>query len=83
MIRLNLASRELLITFPRDHEDLEGTLLLYRPSNSEQDLSYELRANATQALAISTADLAAGLWKAQVSWTSGGKAFYQEKVLYW
>jgi hypothetical protein len=55
-----------------------GAIRLYRPSDAALDRNVPIELDATGCQVIQSADLARGLWKARVSWTSGGQDFFKE-----
>ncbi len=61
--------------------DLKGKIHFYRPSNSSEDKIFDLRVNDSGEQLISTSSLSRGLWKIKINWNSGGKEFYDEKVV--
>lgn len=69
--------------FPQEHANtaMNGNIHFYRPSNAEEDKNFEIRPEATGEQIIGVGSLSKGLWKVKISWTSGGKEFYDEKVV--
>ena len=68
------------IAFPSGAQIQEGTILLYRPSDANQDQRFPLvLTDAVQV--IPTQTLSAGNWRIQLNYRAGGKTYYQEKNL--
>ena len=63
------------------HNTLNGKIHFYRPSNSSEDKIFDLKVNDSCEQVISIASLSRGLWKIKINWNSGGKEFYDEKVV--
>jgi len=75
--------RTVKLSFPNAHvqQGLAGKVYFYRPSNSNEDKEFDLRINDSGEQIISISSLSRGLWKIKISWNSGGKEFYDEKVV--
>lgn len=75
--------RALLIEFPpalrpgTDH----GRLHLYRPANADMDRTLPVALDAEGRYRMDTSGLAAGLWRAQLTWQMDGQDFYLESAL--
>jgi len=76
-------TRTVTLRFPNVHvqQGLEGKIYFYRPANANEDKEFELRINDSGEQSISISSLSRGLWKIKISWNSGGKDFYDEKVV--
>ena len=62
-------------------ESLRGEVLLYRPSDHRQDLSYPIRIDDRGQMLIPTARIQSGYWRVRVDWESRGVAYFQENEL--
>ncbi|GAB4409775.1 MAG: hypothetical protein OHK0039_13640 [Bacteroidia bacterium] len=71
---------QLLLRFPEGLAVEQGTLVLYRPSDSKLDRSVALALDA-QTQRIAVGDLARGLWRIQLNWQSVGKEYYLEQPI--
>lgn len=83
-IRIDRELAQISVSFPLDLTRIveDGSIHLYRPSDASQDLVFGLRLNNEGYQHISMANKSRGLWKVKLSWTgSGGKEYYEEKVL--
>lgn len=76
-------SRIVKFNFPQDHskEGVKGNIYFYRPSNADEDKKFDIQTESTGEQKIAVGSLSRGLWKLKISWTSGGKDFYDEKVV--
>ncbi|SRX75796.1 FixH family protein [Aequorivita antarctica] len=73
-----------MLTFPKniDYSKIEGTVLLYRPSNKELDFQIPLKLSGPNLL-IPEASLVAGRWNTIVRWTYEGKDYlYKNEIVY-
>jgi hypothetical protein len=61
--------------------DARGDLRLYRPSDAAADRAWALALDDDGRQRVGTRDLARGRWLAQLSWSSGGRRFYQEMTV--
>jgi hypothetical protein len=79
---LSAIAGELAVALPPAQAgDARGELRLYRPSDQSADRTWPLAVAADGSQRISTAGVAAGYWVMQLSWTSGGRAFYLEQAV--
>lgn len=69
------------ISFPKNMSQIEGEIVLYRPSDSNKDWKITIHPNAENFQDVSLASLQKGLWRLQVDWKSGGEAYFDEKPL--
>lgn len=77
---LSPAAGGLTVVLPPTHAgDARGELRLYRPSDKSADRIWPLAVDADGRQDVPTAGVAAGSWILQLSWTSGGRAFYHEQ----
>ncbi|MEM9718078.1 MAG: FixH family protein [Bacteroidota bacterium] len=69
-------------SFPAEVEHLTGEVLFYHPVNSHKDQIFPISKLEGNQFHIDRNDLEAGRWKLQLSWTSEGKNFFDEKTLF-
>jgi hypothetical protein len=72
------------ITFPEEvrAQGVTGKVNFYRPSDSEKDFAQELAVGADGVQQIPAAKFSTGLYTVKLSWTSGGKDYYNESSVY-
>lgn len=59
----------------------KGSITFFRPSDSKLDRAFDMHfVNHQQT--IDRKELSAGVYKLQLSWTSGGKQYFKEDVIY-
>jgi hypothetical protein len=69
------------ITF--DFSDVEnGELVLFRPSDASLDKTFDLGATRGQRQRILTDKLDKGMYRARMQWTTKGKEFFHEQIIY-
>lgn len=76
-VRFDAARQQLYFSLP-DKGLAGGKLTFYRPSDRRQDLIVPLTPGQTS---LSTARLAKGFWRVQLSWSVDGQEFYHEQPL--
>lgn len=83
-IKLMPGDRTVRLQFPNSLalENLEGTVELYRPSDSSLDQKFDLSLNQNGIQEISSRNLARGKWLVKVSWTSEGKDYFKEESIF-
>ncbi|KAB7727682.1 nitrogen fixation protein FixH [Rudanella paleaurantiibacter] len=59
----------------------KGEVTFYRPADRRLDVHQTLMAGPAGARTVSTAKLASGFWKVQISWSDGEHDYYAEKEL--
>lgn len=75
-------AERLSIYFPKTQNVDKGTITLFKPADSEQDIEGELIINSDKVMTISTKGLSKGHWKVQVDWEADGKSYYRETKIY-
>ena len=79
--KIFVENSELKIIFPEDMNSISGKVILFRPSDSKLDKSFELVENTLlQSFDIST--LSKGKWVVKVSWTNNNIDYYVEKKIF-
>jgi hypothetical protein len=58
-----------------------GKLQLFRPSDATLDREITVNVLDSNRTSVSLNDLKPGYWKVQLSWTEGGKNYYEEKKI--
>jgi hypothetical protein len=71
------------IHFPSAHVQggISGTIELYRPSNANEDRLVQVKPSSDGKQLIKVGDLSLGFWKIKISWSSGGKDYYDEHIV--
>lgn len=62
-------------------KEINGKITVLRPSNAEQDVSWNLQFDPAGVQDISLSHLQKGMWRAQMFWSADGQDYYQEKML--
>ena len=77
------ADRSVKLSFPQAHvkQDLHGKIHFYRPANANEDKEYDVRPTDSGEQLIAVSGFSKGLWKIKISWSSGGKEFFDEKII--
>jgi hypothetical protein len=72
-----------VIAFPDfvDAKLIEGTILVYRPSDYDEDLRYNIELDTNNYQYIPTYKLLQGKYILKIDWTFEGKNYFQEKVI--
>jgi hypothetical protein len=82
-VSYDAGSEALLLRVPPIHitGDFVGKAHLYRPSNARLDQHFQLRPDAFGRHALHLGEVAPGLWKVRLEWTSGGQGYLSEHSL--
>ncbi len=74
---------ELKILFPISlrNPELKGDILLFRPSDLNQDRTFELNLIGDSLQILSVPGMTRGLWRLKLSWSSQGLEYYHEESL--
>ncbi len=67
-----------LITLSFPFSGAHGSVQLYRPSESGQDQTLDVRCDERNQMFIPTKSLSKGLWRVKVEWDAAGKNYYDE-----
>jgi hypothetical protein len=59
-----------------------GDVRFYRPSDRKLDFTVPIAAQHTDQQQLSTAELARGFWRVQLTWTDGQRDYYTEQDLF-
>ena len=81
MLKYRPDNQTLLVAFPDLFipDRVEGTIRLFRPSNSSWDRSIPIALDSTGVQSIPAEKLVNGFWKVKLDWQSGGEAYYMEE----
>ncbi len=71
------------LVFPESFakQKVTGTIHFFRPSSSKLDFELPVQLNADRQQHITTNQLAKGLWRVQINWQAGDKAYYFQKEI--
>ena len=72
----------ILISFPENVEIASAEVALYRPSDAALDLKWQLKLDKDNSQAISTEQLASGLWQVKLEWQDQSKGYLKEQNIY-
>jgi len=75
--------KKIKIVFPEkfSDENMEGIILLYRPSNAALDKKIDLELNAQGMQTIDCKNLHPGNWRIKISWTFNNVQYYYEQQI--
>ncbi|RIV17720.1 nitrogen fixation protein FixH [Fibrisoma montanum] len=74
------ALQQVVFTLPASVR--QGNVTFYRPADRRLDFTVPIAANAMSRQTVSTAPLAKGYWRVQLTWSDGEQEYYAEKELY-
>ncbi len=82
-ISYSMENRAITLIFPGEHipKGIKGKIHFYRPSNADEDKEFEINLKDSGEQVIGVSSLSKGLWKLKISWTAGGEAYFDEKVV--
>ena len=60
----------------------KGNVTFYRPADRRLDVTVPIADHAPNGQVVSTASLAKGYWRIQVTWSDGEQEYYAEKELF-
>jgi hypothetical protein len=80
---LNRKAGVLILEMPSNFvsQNLRGKIKLFRPSQAQLDRSINLACNTINKQIISIANMPAGKWRFQLTWSDGQKEYYWEDIL--
>lgn len=82
-IRLIQNNKELYFSFPasQKHDDIEGEIYIYRPSDASSDMKFKIELDSTNSQTIKAENLLKGKYIVKTDWTYQNKSFYQELII--
>ena len=80
--QLSQDNQYIKVQFPNKHTAVEGTIKLYRPSESLLDFNLPVEPDEEGLQLFSTAKMARGAWRVKISWAAEGREFYNEFLLH-
>ncbi|MBU1095714.1 MAG: FixH family protein [Bacteroidetes bacterium] len=80
---IKVDGRNIYIKFPTlfNADEIEGSIVLFRPSNKNKDLTIPLNLNNDLRQNISTNKLDGGVWRIQIDWIARDISYYIEKII--
>lgn len=72
---------QLTLTFPPQHQNPKGTVVVYRPANKSYDRQFEIKTLNRQ-MEVEIKNAPVGLYKLIVDWKSGSEAYFFEEDVY-
>ncbi|MGE5682694.1 MAG: FixH family protein [Bacillota bacterium] len=82
-VSYTLSDSFLIVQFPRmmDYGRINGTLVLFRPSDRRKDKKISLRLNESNQMVLDVSNLTKGLWKLKTEWKFNQDSYYNEEVI--
>ncbi len=82
-LEIQLSNNEILLQFPSTFErkGIRGDILLYRPSNRENDVKLKIELDSMNTQKVSKSNLLKGLWKIEIEWNLDSLSFFNDKIL--
>ncbi|MBL7919906.1 MAG: FixH family protein [Bacteroidia bacterium] len=82
-IQYELKANEIILAFPDVINDktFTGEIIFFRPSDSSKDKKFKLTFNENGKQSIKRSQLAKGLYKMCITWSSNNKTFYKERII--
>lgn len=72
-----------VVQFPEGmHTDVKGSIIFFRPSNSDNDLRSDIKLDELGLQVFESAKLVKGRYAIQIDWECQGEAYYQEEAIY-
>lgn len=77
-MQIEEVNNSIVIALPIGASDIKGTIQFYRPNNA--DLDFNLVLNGSGTIAVPKDRLKSGIYKVKATWTTGGKAYFDEQA---
>ena len=79
-LAISVTPGSIKLAFPRifTKEELNGKIVLYRPSGDINDLTFDITPDTSRIQLISTKEISKGLWKVRVDWNAKGTTYFNE-----
>ncbi len=81
---IEIMENNIAIKFPGSvaNENITGTIKFYRPSDSSKDFSTAMQVDSSGIQIVPSEKFITGIYEAQMTWSAGGKNYYNEISLY-
>ncbi len=81
---IEVTDKIIAIKFPASvaKENISGTIKFYRPSDSSKDFTAAMQVDSSGLQLVPAENFIKGMYKAQLTWSAGGKNYYNEIPLY-
>lgn len=82
-LKISLIEKNIEIVFPDAFKNnkIEGSILLYRPSDRDRDVEISVKLDSNQTQLIPTVGMLSGMWEIQVSWETESIEYFNEKKI--
>ncbi|UZR93229.1 FixH family protein [Chondrinema litorale] len=83
-VSMRMINEALEISFPTDMvgKDLEGSIYLFRPSDSGLDKQFDIAINEEGLQQINTDKITKGYYRVKLEWEMDGKSYFVEEPFY-
>ena len=69
-------------SFPDQQNNIQGDIIIYRPSDKTFDKAYKIKLDARKQMSIRVENSPQGLYKMMVTWMNDSIGYYVEKDIY-
>lgn len=78
---ISLEANNIKLVFPSNFikNNIDGSIILYRPSNRESDIQFPINLDSNNIQFIATTGMLNGRWKIQVNWRADSLEYFNEK----
>ena len=82
-VETKISAGKIDITFPKIFKpyELSGRINLFRPSDRNKDLTFNINTDSLMTQTIPTLDLSPGVWRVKIDWSAKNVGYYNEKIL--
>lgn len=81
---IEVREKNVAVKFPRSvvPSTISGTIKFYRPSDSSKDFTTDMQVDSSGIQIVPSEKFIAGIYQVQLTWSAGGKNYYNEISLY-
>lgn len=82
-LKISVIENNIQLQFPKisKSENINGNILLYRPSERNKDLSIIIQPDSNYLQTINTANMLSGMWKVKVDWTADSISYLNDDII--
>lgn len=82
-LKVTVSENKMQFLFPKisNYEIINGTILLYRPSEINKDLSFAIKLDSNYLQIIKTDNMISGLWKIKVDWSADSTSYLNNEIV--
>ena len=82
-VKWEVTKGKIIVTYPQQFltSELSGKVFLFKPSDNNADVNFQIKTNEQLKQEISTATLSKGMYKIRIDWAVGKQTYFNEGAI--